>query len=48
VRLTLDVWRQEGPAAPGAFATYEVDDATPEMSVLELLDRLNERLVEEG
>lgn len=48
MRLTLDVWRQEGPAAPGAFATYEVDDATPEMSVLELLDRLNERLVEEG
>jgi succinate dehydrogenase / fumarate reductase, iron-sulfur subunit len=48
VRLTLRVWRQAGPSAPGAFETYEVDEVSDEMSFLELLDVLNERLVAEG
>jgi succinate dehydrogenase / fumarate reductase iron-sulfur subunit len=48
VRLTLRVWRQAGPEAPGAFETYEVDQLNEEMSFLELLDVLNERLVSEG
>jgi succinate dehydrogenase / fumarate reductase iron-sulfur subunit len=48
MRLTLQIWRQAGPEAPGAFATYEVDDVTEEMSFLELLDVLNERLVAAG
>jgi succinate dehydrogenase / fumarate reductase, iron-sulfur subunit len=48
VRLTLQVWRQAGPQAPGAFETYEVDELTEEMSFLELLDVLNERLIGEG
>jgi succinate dehydrogenase / fumarate reductase iron-sulfur subunit len=48
VRLTLRVWRQAGPEAPGAFETYEVDELNEEMSFLELLDVLNERLVGEG
>jgi succinate dehydrogenase / fumarate reductase, iron-sulfur subunit len=48
VRLTLRVWRQAGPAAPGAFETYEVDELSEEMSFLELLDVLNERLIAEG
>ena len=48
MKLTLDVWRQDTPAGPGRFETYVVDDATPEMSVVELLDRLNEQLVETG
>jgi len=48
VRLTLRVWRQAAPEAPGAFETYEVDGLTDEMSFLELLDSLNERLVSEG
>lgn len=48
MKLTLDVWRQDNPAGPGRFETYEVLDATPEMSVVELLDRLNEQLVETG
>jgi succinate dehydrogenase / fumarate reductase iron-sulfur subunit len=48
MRLTLQVWRQAGPAAPGAFETYEIDDVTHEMSFLELLDSLNEQLVGEG
>ena len=38
MRLTLRIWRQAGPDAPGDFETYEVDDVTEEMSFLELLD----------
>lgn len=48
MRLTLRVWRQAGPDDPGRFAEYEVPDAEPEMSVLELLDALNSRLVDAG
>jgi succinate dehydrogenase / fumarate reductase iron-sulfur subunit len=48
VRLTLRVWRQPGPEAPGDFETYEVDGLSDEMSFLELLDVLNERLIADG
>jgi succinate dehydrogenase / fumarate reductase iron-sulfur subunit len=48
VKFTLKVWRQAGPDAPGAFETYDVDDASPDMSFLELFDVLNERLMGEG
>jgi succinate dehydrogenase / fumarate reductase, iron-sulfur subunit len=48
MKLTLRVWRQAGPDAPGDFETYEVDQVSEEMSFLELLDVLNERLVAEG
>jgi succinate dehydrogenase / fumarate reductase, iron-sulfur subunit len=48
VRLTLRVWRQAGPSAKGRLTSYEVADATPDMSFLELLDLLNERLVVSG
>ncbi|WP_370328095.1 succinate dehydrogenase/fumarate reductase iron-sulfur subunit [Euzebya sp.] len=46
--LTIDVWRQDGPDVPGRFERHQVTDATPEMSLLELLDRLNDQLVGEG
>ena len=48
MRLTLRVWRQAAPEAPGGFETYEVEEVTGEMSFLELLDVLNEQLVTEG
>jgi len=48
VKLVIDVWRQENPQDEGHFETHRVDDAAPEMSVLELLDRLNDQLVEDG
>jgi len=48
VKFTLKVWRQAGPDAPGAFETYDVDDASRDMSFLELFDVLNERLMGEG
>jgi len=48
VKLTLEVWRQAGPAAPGAFVRYDVDGLDAGMSVLEMLDRLNEVLIADG
>ncbi|NLH69377.1 MAG: succinate dehydrogenase/fumarate reductase iron-sulfur subunit [Brooklawnia sp.] len=48
MRIELEVWRQDGPQDRGRFEQYVVVDATPEMSLLELLDRLNDQLVEQG
>lgn len=45
MRLTLHVWRQARPDTPGRFVRYEVADASPDMSFLELLDVLNEQLL---
>ena len=48
MRITVNVWRQEGPNAPGRFETYPVDGISDEMSFLEMLDLVNERLMEKG
>lgn len=48
MRLTLKIWRQDGPTAPGDFVTYDVDDISEDMSFLEMLDVLNERLNDQG
>jgi succinate dehydrogenase / fumarate reductase, iron-sulfur subunit len=48
--LTLHVWRQAGPDQPGRMVTYadEVRDISPDMSFLEMLDIVNERLIAQG
>jgi succinate dehydrogenase / fumarate reductase iron-sulfur subunit len=46
--MTLNVWRQNGPAAQGAFETYHLNELSADMSFLEMLDVLNERLTHEG
>jgi succinate dehydrogenase / fumarate reductase iron-sulfur subunit len=48
MNLTLIVWRQQDARTPGRFVTYEANDISPDMSFLELLDVVNERLVEKG
>ncbi len=48
MRLAVEVWRQHDADAAGGFETYEVTSATPEMSLLELLDMLNAELVAAG
>jgi len=48
VNLTLHVWRQPGPGAAGRMVRYDAADITPDMSFLEMLDVVNERLVERG
>jgi succinate dehydrogenase / fumarate reductase iron-sulfur subunit len=47
-RITLTAWRQAAPDAPGAFETYDVPGVSPDMSFLEMLDVVNERLMETG
>ena len=48
MKLTLRVWRQPGPRAPGRFVRYTLDDVRPDTTLLEELDRLNEWLVKLG
>jgi succinate dehydrogenase / fumarate reductase iron-sulfur subunit len=47
MKLILKIWRQKNAAAKGGFETYRIDDVSPEMSFLEMLDALNKKLVEE-
>ncbi len=44
----LRIWRQSGPKAQGRFVEYTVEKVAPDMSFLEVLDVLNERLVSQG
>ena len=48
MKLHLEIWRQAGPTAEGHFESIDVDDAVPQMSILELLDHVNEGLIEAG
>jgi succinate dehydrogenase / fumarate reductase iron-sulfur subunit len=48
MKLALKVWRQKGPGDPGRFADYEIDAVSPDMSFLEMLDVLNEKLILKG
>ncbi|MBF0474464.1 MAG: succinate dehydrogenase/fumarate reductase iron-sulfur subunit [Deltaproteobacteria bacterium] len=48
INLTLKVWRQPGSEAKGAFETYQAKDISTDMSFLEMLDVVNERLSVEG
>lgn len=48
MKLTLRIWRQTGPDAPGAMLRYELDGVSPDMSFLDMLDTLNEQLIAEG
>jgi len=48
VRLVVKVWRQAGPSSPGGYVTYPLEGLDGGMSILELLDRLNEDLIAKG
>jgi succinate dehydrogenase / fumarate reductase, iron-sulfur subunit len=48
VKFTLRIWRQKGPTHEGRLELYVVDGITEDMSFLEMLDVLNERLIAEG
>jgi succinate dehydrogenase / fumarate reductase, iron-sulfur subunit len=48
VKLTLRIWRQAGPEAPGRMVEYAVDGISEDMSFLEMLDVLNDRLILDG
>lgn len=48
MKITLRVWRQAGTDAKGSLVDYVLDDVTPDMSFLEMLDVLNESLQADG
>jgi len=48
MKLTLKIWRQKGPKESGKIVDYPVDNISPDMSFLEMLDVLNDQLVEKG
>ena len=48
MNLKLRVWRQAGPSAQGRMVEYAAHDISPDMSFLEMLDVVNERLIEKG
>jgi succinate dehydrogenase / fumarate reductase, iron-sulfur subunit len=46
MHLKLTVWRQNGAGDAGHFEDYDAPDISEDMSFLEMLDTINERLVE--
>jgi succinate dehydrogenase / fumarate reductase, iron-sulfur subunit len=48
MKLKLHIWRQKNAQTPGKMVTCDHDDVSPDMSFLEMLDTLNERLILKG
>jgi succinate dehydrogenase iron-sulfur subunit len=48
INLTLKVWRQKGADVKGRFQTYQAECISTEISFLEMLDVVNEKLILEG
>lgn len=48
MNLKVRVWRQRDAGSSGAMVEYDVPDVSPDMSFLEMLDVLNERLTLQG
>ncbi|HJZ55144.1 MAG TPA: succinate dehydrogenase/fumarate reductase iron-sulfur subunit [Gemmataceae bacterium] len=48
MKLTLHIWRQKTRTDSGKMVTYQLDQVSPDMSFLEMLDTLNERLIRQG
>ena len=48
MKLALKIWRQSNSDSDGKLHNYEIDEITPDMSFLEMMDVLNEKLIVEG
>ncbi len=48
MKLKLHVWRQKNNLTPGKMQSYDAPDVNPNMSFLEMLDVVNERLTDKG
>src|ERR687894_52738 len=48
MNLKLRIWRQPGPRSSGRMVEYEAREISADMSFLEMLDVVNERLMESG
>ena len=45
MKLTLKIWRQKNAESKGSIVNYDIDDISPDMSFLEMLDVLNADLI---
>lgn len=48
MKFTLHIWKQKDAKSKGEFATYKMEDVSEHMSLLEMMDLLNENLISEG
>jgi succinate dehydrogenase / fumarate reductase iron-sulfur subunit len=48
MKLFLKIWRQNNSKSKGEMVKYEIDEISSDMSFLEMLDVLNEKLIDEG
>lgn len=48
MNLHLKIWRQKDRNAKGKLVSYELQDISPDMSFLEMMDVLNEILIKKG
>jgi succinate dehydrogenase / fumarate reductase iron-sulfur subunit len=48
MKFMLKIWRQKSHNEKGAFVSYPLENVSPEMSMLECLDVLNETLIVRG
>jgi succinate dehydrogenase / fumarate reductase iron-sulfur subunit len=48
MNLKLKVWRQKNSKVEGRFESYDVNNISSEMSFLEMIDVLNEKLIIDG
>ena len=48
MKLKLKIWRQKNSEDKGQLVDYDIDNVSPDMSFLEMLDVLNNRLIENG
>jgi succinate dehydrogenase / fumarate reductase iron-sulfur subunit len=47
MKLFLKIWRQKNNQTKGKIVDYEIDEISPDMSFLEMMDVLNEKIIEE-
>ena len=47
MKLFLKIWRQKNSQSKGKIVDYEIDDISPDMSFLEMMDVLNEKIIDE-
>ena len=48
MRITLRVWRQPDADSKGKMVKYQLDEVEEDMSFLEMMDTLNEKLIDDG
>src|SRR4051812_19940923 len=48
INVRLKIWRQENAQDKGGFQEYSLNDVLTDMSFLEMLDVLNDKLLKEG